>query len=867
MRIPRTVFCRWSLVAGAFCSTASALEKPAAEYEISTITAVQYKAVQPVSARQWDVVDIRFDVNDVPQQPEDVEFSASFEHESGRRLDVPGFFDGEGVYVIRYTPPLAGDWKYRTHSAVKELDQLDGQLIAGAARAGRRGGIKIDPESATRFRYENGDSYYPIAFESDWLFALDAENPDDIPVTRKFVDTLAANGFNQVVMNVFAYDVNWAKDERLDPKYEYGSPSVFPFGGSNTDSDHSRLNIDFFKRLDRVIDYLDQKGIAAHLMIYVWNKQVNWPPANSEADNRYFDYVVRRYQAFPNLVWDISKEALGHGHNDVNYITDRIERLRKLDRFHRLVTVHDYGYCRRFTRNVDFVSVQLWSSELHGVMRKVRAKMPDKPILNIEHGGYERGPYVVFTGNYTSPEVCLERAWQCVFAETYPTHYWQGAAWNVIIPDIEALKPEDRPRFEYYRHMRSFVDKYNLDQLIAGDKKSNAGFSLHNGKDLYIYYVPRECDFIGVRLPKELRGKMMTGTWFNPFAGTFSKPTVKEIVQWPSFAMPEDEGFRILIVEVKNSAGGSEFWGNWALEMPNGAAGWLTLKESDRKPQGELWTVGGGRQLSEMALDGDTLRFVRHVKVGDPPYEGGPPTGERVACKYTANVNGDAIRLVMHRPLADDTIEELPFTGKRMPPLPPKPDLNKVRLGEPIELFNGRNLEGWKLTNPKQINGWKAVDGELVNTTKKLDFSPYSRYGNLRTEREFMDFNLKIEFKVPPGGNSGIYLRGVYEAQVLDRDSKMQGIQGVGAIFGRIKPTENAGKLGGQWNSYDITLVDRHVTVILNGKKVIDNQPIAGCTNGALHAEETIPGPLFLQGDHTAVSYRNIVLRPVLASP
>ena len=209
-------------------------------------------------------------------------------------------------------------------------------------------------------------------------------------------------------------------------------------------------------------------------------------------------------------------------------------------------------------------------------------------------------------------------------------------------------------------------------------------------------------------------------------------------------------------------------------------------------------------------------------------------------------------------------MKRVAFHGKRIPPIPKKPDLSKLKFGKPITLFNGRNLDGWKLTNPKQINGWKAVDGVLVNTTPKLSFAPYSRYGNLRTKRTFLDFHLKIEFKVPPGGNSGIYLRGVYEAQVVDRDSKMQGIQGVGAIFGRIAPKVNAGKPGNEWQQYDITLVDRHVTVILNGKKVIDNQPIAGCTNGALQADETIPGPLYLQGDHTAVSYRNIILRPIL---
>ncbi|RMF44479.1 MAG: DUF1080 domain-containing protein [Planctomycetota bacterium] len=311
--------------------------------------------------------------------------------------------------------------------------------------------------------------------------------------------------------------------------------------------------------------------------------------------------------------------------------------------------------------------------------------------------------------------------------------------------------------------------------------------------------------------------------------------------------------------------GREAFWGNWALRMPDGAAGWLSLWEEQGQPDGELWTVGSPKQLRKVHFQGETLLFERMLRIGPPEFPGGPPTGPRVACLHKAQVAGAAMTIELVTPAtqtrpASSTI----FHGKRLPPLPPRPDLTRVRFGAPQRLFNGRNLDGWTLTNPAQINGWKAENGELVNATPKLDFQPYSRYGNLRTIAEFTDFNLQIEFNVPAGGNSGIYLRGMYEAQVVDRDSRMQGIQGVGAIFGRIAPSENAGLPGGNWQHYDLTLVQRHATVVLNGKKVIDNQPIAGCTNGALTADETLPGPIYLQGDHTAVRYRNILLRPVV---
>ncbi len=127
-------------------------------------------------------------------------------------------------------------------------------------------------------------------------------------------------------------------------------------------------------------------------------------------------------------------------------------------------------------------------------------------------------------------------------------------------------------------------------------------------------------------------------------------------------------------------------------------------------------------------------------------------------------------------------------------------------------------------------------------------------------------FWLHIEFLVEKDRNSGIYLRGMYEAQVVDRYSRMQGIQGPGAIFGRIAPSTNAGRSGGQWQSYDLTLVDRHVTVVLNGTTVVDNQPIIGPTAGAIYTDPSAPGPIYLQGDHTAVKYRNIYLAPVVSA-
>ena len=155
-------------------------------------------------------------------------------------------------------------------------------------------------------------------------------------------------------------------------------------------------------------------------------------------------------------------------------------------------------------------------------------------------------------------------------------------------------------------------------------------------------------------------------------------------------------------------------------------------------------------------------------------------------------------------------------------------------------------------------------DGLLVNEVSQEEGKPHKNYGNLRTDRVFEDFNLTLETRLAKGGNSGVYLRGIYEVQVADTYGKPLDPHNMGAIYSRIKPTVSAEKAPGEWQTMDITLVDRHVTVILNGQKIIDNQPVLGCTGGALWSDVTRPGPIYLQGDHTGIEYRNIVLKPVV---
>ncbi|TCS87707.1 uncharacterized protein DUF1080 [Anseongella ginsenosidimutans] len=171
--------------------------------------------------------------------------------------------------------------------------------------------------------------------------------------------------------------------------------------------------------------------------------------------------------------------------------------------------------------------------------------------------------------------------------------------------------------------------------------------------------------------------------------------------------------------------------------------------------------------------------------------------------------------------------------------------------GEPIELFNGKNLDGWKALGENQ---WEVRDGVLT--------SPRSG-ANLISEQEFMDFKLHVEFRYQKGSNSGVYLRGRYETQIEDSPAEAHPSSVLySGIYGFLPPSEIVALGPGEWQSYDITLTGRMVTVVANGKTVICNREIPGITGGALDSNEGEPGPIYIQGDHGPIEFRKIVITP-----
>jgi hypothetical protein len=243
-----------------------------------------------------------------------------------------------------------------------------------------------------------------------------------------------------------------------------------------------------------------------------------------------------------------------------------------------------------------------------------------------------------------------------------------------------------------------------------------------------------------------------------------------------------------------------------------------------------------------------SARPISEVKVSDGKYSFSiPPQWEEGNrnMDFQFEVSGDQVKGTM---VYTDGVT-YNFTGVRAPILIRS---KEPVWGTPVKLFNGKNVNGWHTDGKNQ---WIAEAGILR--------SPHSG-ANLISDKTFTDFKLHIEFRYPQGSNSGVYLRGRYEVQVIDTKSgEPEPINNqFSSVYGFLPPNKMMAKNPGEWQSYDITLVGRMVTIVANGKTVICNQQIPGITGGAINSKEGEPGPILIQGDHGPIDYRNIIITP-----
>ncbi len=280
--------------------------------------------------------------------------------------------------------------------------------------------------------------------------------------------------------------------------------------------------------------------------------------------------------------------------------------------------------------------------------------------------------------------------------------------------------------------------------------------------------------------------------------------------------------------------------GRWDLTVDNEgkeAPSWLEVKLSgfNTLVGSFVGSSGSSRPVSHIKLDQGKFSFEI-----PPQWEGGDGM-------FT--IQGELAGETIKGTITSNKGNTFNFTGTKAPYLVRSGD---AQWGEPIELFNGKDLSGWNTSSDN--SQWEVIDGILTN--KKTG-------ANLISEQKFDDFKLIAEFRYAEGGNSGIYLRGRYEVQVEDSPKdRHPGSLYFGGVYGFLAPSEIVTLGPNEWNKFEITLRGRMVTIVANGKEIICNQEIPGITGGALDSKEGESGPIYLQGDHSAVEFRKITIIP-----
>jgi Domain of Unknown Function (DUF1080) len=280
------------------------------------------------------------------------------------------------------------------------------------------------------------------------------------------------------------------------------------------------------------------------------------------------------------------------------------------------------------------------------------------------------------------------------------------------------------------------------------------------------------------------------------------------------------------------------FIGRWNFNITNQnatRASWLGISEKGGNV--EVWyqpTGGNVYQVKNFKIEGSHLSITINAASGNRP-----------AATWELDASGDKLTGAQKR---GETSQ--PLAGVRAPEL--KRSAPKS-WSKPEPLFNGKDLTGWEpLGNPANSH-WTVKDSLLVNE---------DHGANLKSTRKFDDFKLHFEVNCPDHANSGFYLRGRYEVQLeYEPLSSNPPERRIGSIYGRIAPKTELPRKPGEWDTFDVALVGRTVTIVRNGVTIIDRQEIEGITGGALDANEAEPGPFYIQGDHTGgLKFRNITI-------
>jgi Domain of unknown function (DUF5060)/Protein of unknown function (DUF4038) len=413
------------------------------------------------------------------------DFTVTFTAPDGTKLTVPGFYTGGQVWKVRFSPTSAGAFTYVTSSMQDpSLNGLTGTVTPGTANLNSHGAIRVDPAHPHHYLYADGTHYFQLGYEVDWLGLMDFGDAN-ITKAKTLIDMIASNGFSEVPMQAYAYDTSWKPGNTS--AFDFGPPTQFAWAGTNASADNTKLNETYWQSYDRVIAYLFEKGITAHVFLkfsgtYGALGVVSWPAKNSLQDDVYFRFVTARYQAYPNVVWDLFKESFQEP--DQVYLAKRLNFIKSNDAYHRLRTLHcssgaqnqvapDYYDVASHVGTVDFYTDEhgprrggapTWYSGAVAAWTK-----RTMPYLNAEVTLYQIGNDGTFAYQGDPKEAVFRANMEVLMGGGYFTYYYSIQAWDVV-------RWNETPNgITWYKNLGAFMRTTGWYDMAADDTLIGGG--------------------------------------------------------------------------------------------------------------------------------------------------------------------------------------------------------------------------------------------------------------------------------------------------------------------------------------------------------------------------------------------------------
>ena len=503
------VFCRWRSARSVHYLLLFSLAAFSSNPFVGMVVATDATTIS-----RWNPHEFTFHADAVPPNPYMVEFSATATGPNGITISLPGYYDGNGNWKIRLAPTVEGKWSITTKSELPELDakKLTFSSVTNA-NPNVHGVLRVDKNHPHHFIYEDETRFFMQAYEYDWLWALDVGKPD-VPTIGKSLDLLAEHNFNYIILNTYAHDTKWRKGKSETD--DYGPPTLYPWAGSNESPDHRRMNLDFWQHYDRVMTAMLERGMVAHVFIKVYNKDVKWPERDSAEEKLFFRWLIARYAAYPNIIWDFSKEA--HNEKNLAYKQNWLRYLRENDPYHHLVTVHDDDVAND---KGEYDTLTDFRTDQHHVDQKGRSdhdtilfqrQRRAWPVANVE-SDYECGLDGIQDKTYgkaMTPEATVQTLWNIAMAGGYTGYYYTYTAWDVI-------RPMDVPKgYMYMKHFGDFWRATEYWKLEPADALVSTGFCMAQPGREYVVFQKQALPFT-LKITEATSD--MTGEWFHPLTG------------------------------------------------------------------------------------------------------------------------------------------------------------------------------------------------------------------------------------------------------------------------------------------------------------------------------------------------------------